>query len=188
MSSDVLIEQEDLCIFIDTLAMATSSEKLKAAALTKMNIIYRDAVCVLILDRCVEAYRYDVLNDCEGFMRLLTSRWIGRLWTFSETSVAQKLWVKFADRVVDLDHFTRTARDLLTDLNKHSILALGWLGHQYSLRNGWLFPESKAVYQHPLATVSRNVSLRQCSVASDEAICLGICVEFRHRQDHRQCL
>lgn len=69
----------------------------KSLALSRMRNVYAEATYVLVLDGSIERYSYAKIGPFEAGMRLLTSRWMRRLWTLQEAALADRLIIQFVD-------------------------------------------------------------------------------------------
>lgn len=67
------------------------SKQLKTAALAVMRDVYEKASYVLVLDRALEVIPASRMTPLEATVRLLTTRWMQRLWTYQEAALPQKL-------------------------------------------------------------------------------------------------
>ncbi|KAK4503019.1 hypothetical protein PRZ48_006446 [Zasmidium cellare] len=119
------------------------SRKLKQLALAKMKEVYTKASYVLVLDQELEAARFSDLDDVEALIRIVTSRWMQRLWTFQEAVLAETLLFQFADRVVDLVGLNRSVKaswndsPMLRALCKHPLSrAVAIRPFQYLMEQG----------------------------------------------------
>lgn len=93
---------EDLYLWCDTLCCPTSQPG-KAAAMGKLRAVYQNSSCVLLLESTLaDYYRYSEMDRLEAMMRVLTSKWIRRLWTYQEAGLTRKLLVQFNDGPVDM--------------------------------------------------------------------------------------
>jgi hypothetical protein len=82
--------------WVDTLCVPVEPKDLRDDQIGKMRHIYKDASCVLVLDRWVQAVATtaDVSNK---FARLWLSNWQHRLWTCQEGVFARSLYFQFGD-------------------------------------------------------------------------------------------
>ena len=70
-------------------------------AMTTMKDVYSNAYQVLVLDADLEK---EVIPDkCEAFIRTSLCGWMGRLWVLHEATLANRLYVKFGNGLLDLN-------------------------------------------------------------------------------------
>src|SRR5271154_6532959 len=90
--------------WIDTLCVPVRPDKLRNGQIGKMRHIYKDASCVLALDRWVQSVSKSA-DVSEKLSRLYLSNWQHRLWTCQEGVFARTLYFQFSDsqqRLTDL--------------------------------------------------------------------------------------
>lgn len=103
---------EDTHLFwIDTLCCPIE-ESLKAVALQRIADVYLNAAHVLVLDRGLMQYKAKS-HPAELLLRTFAaSRWMKRLWTLQEASLAQRLWVQYQDDTVPVTDLLTTLCDV----------------------------------------------------------------------------
>ncbi|KAI7174762.1 hypothetical protein KC316_g7218 [Hortaea werneckii] len=87
-------------------------ERPKKLSLAKMQDVYSNATHVLVLDRALLPYDYEAIGAVEAGLRIFTSRWWRRLWTYQEAVLAESLLIQFADRAVSLLEIRSSVRQL----------------------------------------------------------------------------
>ena len=90
--------------WVDTLCVPVEPDDLRNNQIGKMQHIYKDASCVLVLDRWVQAVA-TTADISDKFARLWLSNWQHRLWTCQEGVFARSLYFQFGDgqkRLFDL--------------------------------------------------------------------------------------
>ena len=104
---------DSLCCPVEDAPNPTDEQsRQKRLAIAQMREVYTKATYVLVLDRSLETYRFMTIGPIEAAIRVFTSRWWRRLWTFQEAVLAGALLNQFADRAVDLRELERAARAL----------------------------------------------------------------------------
>lgn len=140
----------------------------KALALSSMRDVYLNAAFVLVLDKAVESYRFSEIGILESGWRLLTSRYMRRLWTYQEAGLAPKLLIQFADAPVDILRIFKPIAKLSDDnlwverSYYHVIAGLS------NLRN-W----RRSDLQQWLKQAVMGLAHREVSVSSDEGLCIA---------------
>ena len=104
------LNERPLLVWCDTLCCPVEPH-LKPFALEKMRDVYKQAAYVLVLDKSLLLYDLNTIGVLEASMRLLTARWIGRLWTLQEAVLAKNLLIQFRDFVIDLKSIVIAAED-----------------------------------------------------------------------------
>lgn len=100
---DLLLWCDSLCCPVEDLSDPTEEQRRqKTLALKKMRSVYAEAAYVLVLDRSLEIYNLETVGPLEAAMRIFTSPWWRRLWTFQEAFFAKSLLIVFRDNVIDL--------------------------------------------------------------------------------------
>ncbi|KIX05180.1 uncharacterized protein Z518_06052 [Rhinocladiella mackenziei CBS 650.93] len=101
------LEERPVPFWLDTLCVPRRN-RFRRMAIVAMAKIYRQADKVLVLDSSLLQASTAVSPPLELHVRLMTSRWAQRLWTFHEAALAEQLYYQFADRAL--------TRRQLTDL------------------------------------------------------------------------
>ncbi|KAI7366589.1 hypothetical protein KC354_g4027 [Hortaea werneckii] len=154
-------------------------ERPKKLSLAKMQEVYSNATHVLVLDRALLPYDYEAIGAVEAGLRIFTSRWWRRLWTYQEAVLAESLLIQFADRAVCLLEI------------RDSVQQLGALGQQAfdarSLQH-WavsvdldnlvrgvrlFWHEQNDSIGPDLPTLVQAVAHRSVSVETDEPLCMN---------------
>ncbi|KAK9793520.1 hypothetical protein SCARD494_06104 [Seiridium cardinale] len=97
-------------LWIDTLCVPLPPGN-RRLAIQNMKAVYQNADKVLVLDTFLESSKLSA-NATENLMRIHSSSWMQRLWTFQEGILAQSLYFQFAQH-----DFVR-GEDLLDDMMK----------------------------------------------------------------------
>jgi hypothetical protein len=84
--------------WIDTLCVPREIEA-RRLAIRSMKSIYQEADKVLVLDNLLLSINNSI-NPVENLMRIRSTRWLQRLWTFQEGILALSLYFQFCDRAV----------------------------------------------------------------------------------------
>jgi hypothetical protein len=85
---------------------ASESQRQRAAqgsALTKMRQTYERSACVIVLDSWIISDAHKEMTDAEKLMRIFSSGWNTRLWTYQEGALAQRLFFQLRDELYDMD-------------------------------------------------------------------------------------
>lgn len=116
-----------LLFWMDTLCIPVQEEhrEVRSLAIKSMKSIYEGAFRVLVLDRELQASPQGV--STEAFMRISLSPWMRRLWTLQEGVCAQRLYIKFADGILDVQ----------AEYEKNS--------NNYRKLGGWLDPQKRQI-------------------------------------------
>lgn len=93
-------DQEELYLWCDSLCCPTKQPG-KAVAMVKLREVYQKSTYVLVLDSTLEHFKYSEMDQLEAMMRVLTSKWNRRLWTYQEAGLTRKLLVQFGDGPID---------------------------------------------------------------------------------------
>lgn len=89
-------------IWLDSLCCPVQPDEAHKRALAQMRRTYEQATHVLVSDASLQPYDSRSLGEVEMCARILTSRWMRRLWTLQEGSFAKKFWFQFQDRAIEL--------------------------------------------------------------------------------------
>jgi hypothetical protein len=163
----------DIFLFwIDTICVppdAANQEEAQNLALQMMRRTYEDATTVLVFDSWLRSDARTHRSDVENLMRIFSSSWNTRLWTYQEGALAKLLYFQFQDGVYELDsgmeRLNRTD-DLVLNLTLKVNLNLRYT----SLRGFW---NSRLPLEDKLVALSNTLKYRSTSVVTDEALCLG---------------
>lgn len=165
--------------WIDTLCVPIKKE-LKSLALSFMHRTYKDAQWVLVLDADLEEASCHNSADVENVMRIFTSGWMGRLWTYEECILAKDgaLYVQFHDGVISLN-----TTDLLAMSDSHQeewrnlyqgIITQDFLAHLILLRalSSVTFPNELGERRR-IGTIWNTIRGRTATKLGDEPIVLA---------------
>ncbi|KAI6792455.1 hypothetical protein KC361_g6756 [Hortaea werneckii] len=100
------------CPVVHSFHVLEEGKRLKKLALARMQDVYSKATHVLVLDRAVLPYDYKTIGAVEAGLRIFTSRWWRRLWTYQEAVLAESLLIQFADRAVSLVEIRDSVRQM----------------------------------------------------------------------------
>ncbi|KAL4741110.1 hypothetical protein BDV11DRAFT_183781 [Aspergillus similis] len=92
-----------LLFWMDTMCIPVAEEhrELRSVAIKSMKAVYERAFRVLVLDGDIQSFSSS--DYTQSFMRIRLSAWMRRLWTLNEGVLANKLCVKFADGIFDVN-------------------------------------------------------------------------------------
>lgn len=83
-------------VWIDTLCVPLHPAEARKSAILTMKDVYQKALTVLVLD--AELMRHELPSTAlEILVRVISSNWVGRLWTFQEAFYARNLFFQFED-------------------------------------------------------------------------------------------
>lgn len=161
-------------IWLDTLCCPLQPDEAHKRALAQMRRTYEQATHVLVLDASLQPYDTRSLSQVEICTRILTSRWMRRLWTLQEGSCAKQLWFQFQDRAIEL-------RVIKSALYKISATEIGWKGPVLDLliniHGLTVFsPYRKSSDRDPspgVGNLLQALEHRSVSVPSDEPLLIG---------------
>lgn len=91
-------EKSEMLLWCDSLCCPVASLEGKNLALEQMYRTYDEAAVVLVLDRGLLPNRTSGMHPDEACVRIVTSRWMTRLWTLQEGALPgrkNKLWFQF---------------------------------------------------------------------------------------------
>ena len=164
----------DLLLWCDTLCCPVAPKQAKDRALTYMRKTYEDATHVLVLDTSLQRYDSVSLSPEEICVRIIASGWMRRLWTLQEgwlPSAKGRLWFKFGDKAINLQHLLQIAIDTLRNqLNLKGIEGV-IISHLLAFTNVFKFDVDGEVLD--LALMDEYLRFRSVSVSSDEPILIG---------------
>jgi hypothetical protein len=177
-------------------------------AITAMRATYTNAAKVLVLDAVLSQVSISEIDLTEIAMRIRTSTWGRRLWTFHEVCLARDLYYQFADRAITCTWLSeRQVEDCLglperyrrpkettqlpefilrlrlTSINRILDRAIDWVRSQ---QTGFDFDHNSSV-----VNLTNCLRYRWTSRLSDETICLagilghdlGKVLEFETEED-----
>ncbi|MCJ1385016.1 hypothetical protein MMC17_008134 [Xylographa soralifera] len=133
-----------------------------------MRQTYKNASAVLVLDSWLMKHCVEGRSTAEILIRILSSNWNTRLWTFQEGALAREILFQFADVAFDAGVGIRRLVD-----EKDAML-------DYTFKSGIVhgFQDFRSLAWDKRASLSitglmRSLRARSTSVASDEAICIA---------------
>ena len=156
-------------VWIDSLCIPADNEYRKKA-IARMQTTYTEAYVTLVLDSGLNSLDPSVAWEAPNtqLLRILTSKWMGRMWTFQEAFTATKLTIQFGDK-----HWTGVnlivqnlmkLRAPATPVNQ----ALMWHFCSYAA----IAPYNKD-HAPTIAQLSRHLRSRQTSKTADEAFIIA---------------
>ncbi|KAF3019998.1 hypothetical protein E8E15_006964 [Penicillium rubens] len=91
-----------MSFWMDTMCIPVAPEhhELRSKAIKGMKAVYERAFRVLVLDSDIQ--ECSTRGYTQSFMRIRMSAWMRRLWTLNEGVLAQRLCVKYADGILDV--------------------------------------------------------------------------------------
>lgn len=89
--------------WMDTFCIPRAKGKARQNALDMIQRPYKEATCVLVLQRDFNLLSADIRTQEECAAWILMSPWMTRLWTLEEGAVASKLLMEFRDGIWELD-------------------------------------------------------------------------------------
>jgi hypothetical protein len=155
----------------DTLCVPVDSKfrQAKKKAIKNMRQIYQDASKVLVLDGDLSNRSFHG-SVVEAYLRIVTSVWMRRLWTFQEGFVARNLYIQFQEGAVALKTFQSTILEMASSAPE---FLYWWYDNNFTKCLG-IFTNDYSKHIHLVSTaVFRNVQWRSTSHAADETICLA---------------
>lgn len=163
-------ESSDIVLFwMDTICVppdGTGQHEAQDLAMQSMRQTYENAAAVLVLDSWLLKSPGSGRSDAEKLMRIYCSLWNSRLWTFQEGFLAKQLYFQFAGLAYNLDqgaHRVRNSNDLEPSFKYN-------LESRYSDLRGFKLRNMSTAKR--LLAITRTLTFRSTSVASDEALCL----------------
>ncbi|KGO67578.1 Heterokaryon incompatibility [Penicillium italicum] len=91
-----------ISFWMDTLCIPVAPEhkELRSKSIKGMKAVYERAFRVLVLDSDIQ--QCSMKDYTQSFMRIQMSAWMRRLWTLNEGVLANRLCVKYADGILDV--------------------------------------------------------------------------------------
>ncbi|KAM3076246.1 hypothetical protein ACMFMG_006246 [Clarireedia jacksonii] len=159
--------------WMDTLCVPRSPKEIHNRAVMAMRNVYADAERVLVLDAELLASpakaSYEEIN-----MRIQASRWIRRLWTVQEAALAKRLIFQFKEASVLISAGSRLWEDREIDNQINYYNSIGWDCYSpFSFLHNFQNLTERIKFIWMILLDSRSVT-----VASDEAICGSILMDF----------
>ncbi|KAI4185090.1 MAG: hypothetical protein L6R41_004329 [Letrouitia leprolyta] len=172
-----LDDHQELLLWCDTMCCPVGPADLKTLALTKMNRIYQEATCVLVLDRSLQYYPCSDLRLREIAFRIVTSAWSRRLWTLQEAVLAiqgARLWFQFRDKVISVqaivDGILSGWRSSQATLKASAYDLMARTGDFFLLYSDPKVPNLNVI---DFKLVTEIIQNRSVTVAADEALLIG---------------
>ncbi|KAJ5823982.1 hypothetical protein N7447_006322 [Penicillium robsamsonii] len=99
-----------ISFWIDTMCIPVAPEhrELRSKAIKEMKAVYERAFRVLVLDSDIQ--ECSTRGYTQSFMRIRMSAWMRRLWTLNEGVLANRLCVKYADGIMDVQATSESYR------------------------------------------------------------------------------
>jgi len=153
--------------WVDTLCVPVQPDELRIDQIGKMRHIYKDASCVLVLDRWVESVPITA-NINEKFSRLFLSNWRHRIWTCQEGIFARTLYFQFSDSQQKLAEIIEEAGLRKDEPLKCTIPAMAL--DIPAFNEGKLESFDMSTKVHPILNAVR---LRTTTKKKDETVCIA---------------
>jgi hypothetical protein len=173
-----------LLVWLDTLCCPVVPPEAKTKAIKKMRKVYSNADQVLVLDSGLQQYNVDgwdqfrvaapnSIHPIELLLRIFTSGWMRRLWTFQEAALPRHLHFQFADVVISME-------ELLFAYHRINDGNCFFRGFQWdidsefnSLRSFFQNSDQNLTISDELYRLDKSLMYRSTSNASDEALCIA---------------
>ncbi|KAL8641300.1 MAG: hypothetical protein Q9228_001867 [Teloschistes exilis] len=94
-------DEQPVPFWVDTICVPLQSPYRKLA-ISSMATVYKDAEKVLVIDSAILSVPSTMVHSIEMAVRLRTSSWVRRLWTFQEAYLAKELHYQFQDTAYTL--------------------------------------------------------------------------------------
>lgn len=167
--------------WLDTICVppdAACRDEAQKMAIKLMRQTYKDATAVLVLDSWLFDSTTHEKSDPEILMKIFSSLWNRRLWTYQEGALAQYLLFQFKDCAYELgsgmDRFNST-----DDVAMHISLKSSLNSSYRTLRIFKDLEQSTGQsMKKKLDAVIDAMQFRTTSVATDEALCLAALLDF----------
>ncbi|KAL8902884.1 MAG: hypothetical protein Q9207_004312 [Kuettlingeria erythrocarpa] len=170
-AQEVESPDQEMLIWIDTLCCPVEPVEAKALALSMMKEPYVGASYVLVLSASLQEINAQALDPIEICLRILTSGWMGRLWTLQEAALPRRLWFRFKDAVVDLRQLWFKVMHIFANDIGRKGLALDVMVLEKSLRR--FFHPKDGEQPLDLEAVNQALRFRSVTVASDEPLLIA---------------
>lgn len=163
--------------WIDTICVPRTSEpgnnprivESRKMAIAKMNDIYATSNKVLVLDSSISEMSTKNQNGALGLemaARIVSSRWMRRLWTLPEALSASKLYFRFANSAVNVDEiFLQVRRDWFNEEEAHQSGDAQWSLGNHEIRDRLQLWETEARSSQELIglTIQHDTLIRSLS-------------------------
>lgn len=163
----------DVAFWIDSLCIPEDTA-LRKRAITQIASVYDSATAVIVLDETIQKCSIRASPE-ELLMRIYTSPWMDRVWTFQEGALARHLFFKFKDAYCPL-RFSLKDMDLTGPLQigplestKHDI----YLELRREVQN-----LNSAIVPINISHVVRELRWRQTSKRADELLAVSIVLKL----------
>lgn len=152
---------------IDSEQMTEQAKRLYHRAIAFMRKTYAEADIVLVLDHSLLDIVSANLTGFEIMLHIVTCGWTRRLWTYQEGVLAKRVFFQFADQAIDIDR--------VYELWQNDALSLHYPGIRGAYDELRILKDidQDGFITSILHRVSRPLTFRKISVASDEALCLA---------------
>ena len=100
-----LPDTEEVLLWCDTLCCPAEAGEAKSIALKQMKRTYLEACCVLVLENSLRTFDVREAGNNEIAIRIATSGWMRRLWTFQEAALSlenSRLWFCFKESFINI--------------------------------------------------------------------------------------
>ena len=178
--SDHPEDAPEMLLWCDTLCCPVVSLKGKNLALRQMYRTYDEASVVLVLDRGLVSNRVGGMRVDEACLRIVTSRWMTRLWTLQEGALAaraNKLWFQFTKRALSYqtlyDHLVKVST---TDIQRRSVVAS--VKSRFHSFNTLLNTQGSGNRGARMGDVMDGLAYRSVTVPSDEPLIIATLLAF----------
>ncbi|KFY20143.1 hypothetical protein V491_03953 [Pseudogymnoascus sp. VKM F-3775] len=114
-----------LHFWVDTICVPPNAARLEGAQLLALGLMpktYEDATAVLVLDSWLLSSPCNGRSDIENIIRIFSSAWNSRLWTYQEGALAKVLYFQFEDTAYNLDEAARNMRKIEDAIQKVSVV------------------------------------------------------------------
>ncbi|KAF2164078.1 hypothetical protein M409DRAFT_25426 [Zasmidium cellare ATCC 36951] len=144
---------------------------LQSKAIARLRQVYQQASHALVLDRSLEEIDFHSIDRVEAAVRVYTSRWIRRLWTFQEGGIAKRLLIHFRDAIVDHRTIWAAVHHDAAEKPEANTISLRrhLTTHCFNLRSWFAQKNASIDFRGPVWSLC----WRRVSVPTDEALCLA---------------
>ena len=171
--------KKPLLVWIDTMCCPVEPPQAKAMAIYKLRETYLGSSHVLVLDAGLDSIKSKELSAHEMLLRIYTSGWTQRLWTLQESVLAKRVWICFADDIVEVDSLFHTlAQSCMKDLriiclHQDLVVQQVW-SRQLKGFHGDRTPQSESLsVNQDLHMLDVALQYRRTSVNFDEPLCIS---------------
>ena len=164
-----LMKMASTPIWIDTLCCPIAPPKATHAAIALMRKTYADASCVLVIDAWLREHNTGQASAMETMMKFVLCGWTRRLWTFQEGGLNRKVYVWFADGIVNIDAIVQ-AIPLSEDLGGLP-LERTLIEYHSEIRSLVLQQDN---VRNKMRALTSSFKYRSTSEPTDEPLCLGV--------------